>query len=190
MPLNDPVDPVTVVVTFLRMDQPPKQTAPPLPLEYSVRQVSDCSIALYRQLYQDVGGAYLWWLRRILADRQLQMLLDDPRVSIHVLYDVDGNAAGFYELDRSPWPSVNLAYFGLLPHSVGRGLGLAFLRDAVDRAWREGARAMTVNTCTADHPRARPTYLRAGFHPVREIREEWNIPRRLGMIIPEALRHR
>ena len=47
---------------------------------------------------------------------------------------------------------------------------------------------MTVNTCTADHPRALPTYLRAGFRPVREMREEWNVPLRLGLDIPDRLR--
>jgi hypothetical protein len=47
---------------------------------------------------------------------------------------------------------------------------------------------MTVNTCTADHPRAMGTYLRAGFRPVREVREQWNIPVRLGLVIPDRLR--
>ena len=47
---------------------------------------------------------------------------------------------------------------------------------------------MTVNTCTADHPRALPTYIRAGFRPVRAVKEVWNVPVRLGLRIPEALR--
>jgi hypothetical protein len=47
---------------------------------------------------------------------------------------------------------------------------------------------MTVNTCTADHPRAMPGYIRAGFVPVRQVREEWNVPTRLGLDIPDALR--
>ena len=47
---------------------------------------------------------------------------------------------------------------------------------------------MTVNTCTADHPRALPTYLRAGFQPVRQVRELWNVPVRLGMRVPQSLR--
>jgi hypothetical protein len=47
---------------------------------------------------------------------------------------------------------------------------------------------MTVNTCTADHPNALPAYHRAGFQPVRQVREIWEVPVRLGMAIPEALR--
>ena len=46
---------------------------------------------------------------------------------------------------------------------------------------------MTVNTCTADHPRALPTYIRAGFRPVRHVREVWNVPVRLGLRIPPGL---
>jgi GNAT superfamily N-acetyltransferase len=108
-------------------------------------------------------------------------------VSIHVLYQ-GGEPAGFFELDARSWPAINLSYFGLMPQAIGRGLGYAFLRQAVDLVWARGARIMTVNTCTADHPRALPTYLCAGFRPIRQVRELWRVPVRLGMRIPEGLR--
>jgi hypothetical protein len=47
---------------------------------------------------------------------------------------------------------------------------------------------MTVNTCTADHPRALPTYKRAGFYIVRQAREVWSVPNSLNMPIPAGLR--
>jgi hypothetical protein len=47
---------------------------------------------------------------------------------------------------------------------------------------------VTVNTCTADHPRALPTYLKAGFVKIRSMDEEWDIPERLGITVPERLR--
>ena len=184
----DPVVRVGVVVTFLRMDRPPATPGPPLPEGSDVRLEPYCSTATYRQVYNTVGAAYVWWLRRALPDRQLAALLRNPAISIHILYDAAGRTDGFYELDASPWPAVNLSYFGLMPHAVGRGMGLAFLRHAVDEVWRRGARAMTVNTCTADHPRALPTYLRAGFRPVRELPEVWNVPVSLGLEIPDRLR--
>ena len=65
---------------------------------------------------------------------------------------------------------------------------LASLRAAIDAAWGMGARGVTVNTCTADHPRALPSYLRAGFRPVRAVREIWDVPTRLGLVIPDHLR--
>ena len=55
-------------------------------------------------------------------------------------------------------------------------------------AWAHKPRALTVNTCTADHPRALPNYLRAGFMPVRTAREIWDVPDHLGLQLPEHLR--
>ncbi len=184
--LSEPAVRVGVTVTFLRMDSPPARPAA-LPPQAAVHRVRECGVAEYRSYYDRVGAPYLWWLRRTLSDRQLAALLRDSNVSIHRL-DIDGEVSGFYELDATNWPAVNLSYFGLMPHAVGLGLGYAFLCDAVSRAWRQGPRNVTVNTCTADHPRAMPNYLRAGFVPVREVSETWNIPTRLGLRIPEALR--
>ncbi len=178
---------VGVTVTFMRMDRAPLDAAPALPPGAVVEKRSRCAVAEYRMLYDTVGAPYVWWLRRTLPDRQLAALLNDPSVSIHVLR-CEGVVSGFYELDCSSWPAVNLSYFGLMPHAVGQRLGYAFLRHAVSAAWAFRPNCMTVNTCTADHPRAMPGYLRAGFRTVRQVREEWNVPDRLGLAIPEALR--
>ncbi len=186
--MSEPSVRASVVVTFLRMDRPPAEPAPKLPDGMRVRREPDCTVATYRWLYDQIGSEYLWWLRRTMPDRQLAALLRHPAISIYLLEEADGRVAGFFELDASSWPSVNLNYFGLMPHAIGRGLGLVFLRAAVDEVWRRGAQAMTVNTCTADHPRALPTYMKAGFQTVRALREDWDIPVRLGLTVPERLR--
>jgi hypothetical protein len=153
-----------------------------------VERVRRCSVQFYRYLYFTVGRDYVWWLRRTLNDAELGSILGHPAVSIHVLYR-DGEPAGFYELDRRTEGGViNLSYFGLMPHAVGTGMGMAFLRHAVDAAWAEGAQAVTVNTCTADHPRALPNYLSVGFTKLRTVRENWRVPARLGLPIPAHLR--
>ncbi len=176
-----------VTVTFLRMERPPSGPLPPLPPDTSLVRLSRPSLPFYRYLYDTVGAAHLWWLRRALPEAALAGILDDPAVSVHVLYR-DGEPTGFFELDGRAPPDVNLSYFGLLPHSVGRGLGPAFLRAAVDEAFSLSRRGITVNTCTADHPRALPTYLRTGFKAVRSVREVWDVPTRLGMTVPDRLR--
>jgi len=178
---------IAVVVTFLRMDYAPRDPAPELPRDMSLVRVMAPTVSYYRYLYDTVGADYVWWLRRTMPDQELAGLLSDRAVSIHVLYQ-GGEPVGFFELDRRTWPDTNLSYFGLMPHVVGTGIGFAFLRQAIDLAWREGARGMTVNTCTADHARALPTYVRAGFSPVRQVREMWNVPTRLGLRIPAHLR--
>ena len=50
-----------------------------------------------------------------------------------------------------------------------------------------GRPAVTVNTCTADHPRALPAYVSAGFQRLRTVREVWPVPTRLGLTIPPHL---
>jgi GNAT superfamily N-acetyltransferase len=185
--MTEPVTRIGVTVTFLRMDRPPPDSAPSLPPAYQVQRVAACTPEFYRYLYDTVGADYVWWLRRTLPMADLARLLRDPAISIYVLYG-GGEPAGFFELDSGAWPDVNLSYFGLLPHAVGSGVGYAFLRQAVDLVWRQGARALTVNTCTADNPRALPTYLRASFRLIRQVRETWDVPTRLGLKIPDRLR--
>jgi GNAT superfamily N-acetyltransferase len=183
----EPSVPVAVDVTFLRMDRMPQGLVPALPASATVERVAPrCSVALYRELYDTVGQDYVWWLRRSLSDAELEQVLSHPAISVHVLRD-EGRIAGFYELDRRAWPVTNLAYFGLYPDAIGKGLGMAFLHQAIATAWQEGCAALTVNTCTADHPRALPNYVKAGFRQLRTVREEWPVPTRLGLPIPDRL---
>jgi GNAT superfamily N-acetyltransferase len=180
------VQEVMVDVTFLRMDSRPADHARPLPSDVRVEQARHCSVPFYRYLYDTVGEPWLWWMRRTASDADLAALLSLPAVSIHVLMK-DGEPAGFYELDRRHPHTVNLAYFGLMPWAIGTGLGRAFLRHAVDTAWDAGKPMLTVNTCTADHPRALPAYIAAGFQRLRTVREVWPVPTRLGLTIPPHL---
>ena len=182
----EPVARLKVQVTFLRMDAPPTSPAPALPGDARVESVRHCSVPFYRYLYNMEGEPWLWWMRRIATDAELAGLLAHPSVSLHVLMR-DGEPAGFYELDHRAGQAVNLSYFGLVPWAIGTGLGAAFLRHAVDDAWRIGLPAVTVNTCNADHPRALPGYLAAGFRKLRAIEEVWPVPLSLGMRIPAHL---
>jgi GNAT superfamily N-acetyltransferase len=178
---------VGVTVTFLRMEQPPRLPGASLGPGHQIIRAQTPSVPFYRYLYNTVGADYLWWLRRTIPDHKLAELLRDKEVAIHTLY-AKGEPAGFFELDRRSWPDVNLSYFGLMPNAIGHGTGYAFLCAAVDEAWRDGPQGLTVNTCTADHPRALPNYLRAGFTVVRRVREIWSVPNRLNMVIPLSLK--
>jgi GNAT superfamily N-acetyltransferase len=182
-----PVTRVGVTVTFLRMDQTPTTPAPGLAPGFQIVRAHAPSVPFYRYLYNTVGADYLWWLRRTTPDDELAALLRDEAVGIYTLY-AKGEPAGFFELDGRSWPDVNLSYFGLMPNAIGHGTGFAFLRAAVDEVWRHKATGMTVNTCTADHDRALPNYLRAGFNVVRQVRETWTVPNSLNMRIPARLK--
>ena len=178
---------IAVLVTFLRQEQPPASETIELPPHTGIARVQKPTVSFYRYLYDNVGAQYVWWLRRTMPLPQLAALITAPGVSLYVMYQ--GNQpAGFFELDARTAQTVNLSYFGLLPHVIGGGLGTTLLRAAMATAWAHKPRALTVNTCTADHPRALPNYLRAGFTPVRTAREIWDVPDRLGLVIPEHLR--
>jgi GNAT superfamily N-acetyltransferase len=183
-----PVTRVEVTVTFLRMEQRPVTLGPSLRPGFQIVRAQAPTVPFYRYLYNTVGADYLWWLRRTTPDHELAALLRDRAVSIHTLY-ANGEPAGFFELDARGGPEINLSYFGLMPAVIGHGTGYAFLCAAIEEAWRNGARAMTVNTCTADHPRALPNYQRAGFSVVRRVREVWAVPNSLNMRIPAGLKH-
>ena len=184
---DEPSEMITVTVTFLRMDPPPLSFPPAIPGKTHTERAMTPTVGFYRYLYNTVGADYVWWLRRIMPDADLARLLGESGLEIHVLYK-DGEPAGFFELDARYGATVNLSYFGLMPHMIGTGSGPGFLRQAIDAAWRSGPRTVTVNTCTADHPRALPNYVRAGFKPLRAVQEIWDVPTHLGLRIPDHLR--
>jgi GNAT superfamily N-acetyltransferase len=70
---------------------------------------------------------------------------------------------GYFELEQQTQGNVEVAYFGLLPQFVGKGLGGQLLTAAVSRAWELGARRVWVHTCDLDHPRALENYQARGF---------------------------
>jgi GNAT superfamily N-acetyltransferase len=185
---GEATDRVVVTVTFLRLNRRPERPLAVLPPGMTL-SAENLDTDAYRRLYDAVGTPWLWWLRRVMPDDLLRRHLANPAVQVYVLR-VEGKARGFFETDAGHWPDVNLNYFGLLPEEIGHGLGKLLLDAAIDTVFlgASGLRGMTLNTCTADHPRALPNYLAAGFRELRRVREVWDIPRRLGFNIPEHLR--
>lgn len=118
-------------------------------------------IAPYRALYSAVGGHLRWRDRLIMADEALRAALHSPDCSVCVLA-VDGTEAGYFELVRQG-EDTEIAYFGLLPAFLGRGLGKHLLSAAIQRAWDDGARRLWVHTCNLDAPAALDNYLKRGF---------------------------
>jgi GNAT superfamily N-acetyltransferase len=114
-------------------------------------------------------------VRRLLPDEELERILADPAVEVNVMW-VAGVPAGYAELDRRRPPEVELAYFGLLPEFIGRGLGRWLLDWTVHHAWRRRPRRLWVHTCDLDHPRALAVYQNAGFRVYDERTEQLELP--------------
>ncbi len=152
-------------VTYLEMTSPPRRpaTAAP-PGKLAVLRAERPTVSFYRYLYNTVGEAWHWSERRRLDDEALRAIIRHPEVWIYVLYAA-GVPAGFAELDTRRAGEVELAYLGLTPEYVGRGLGVYLLDWSIAAAWTHQPERVWVHTCTLDHPRALPLYQRAGFVP-------------------------
>ncbi|HVH09872.1 MAG TPA: GNAT family N-acetyltransferase [Gemmatimonadales bacterium] len=118
---------------------------------------------LYRECYRTVGAAYHWRDRWDWTDAEIRAHLAQPEITLHVARQQD-RLAGWYELRRVPADrSVEIAYFGLAPDAIGRGLGKHLLSCAVRDAWALGPMRVWLHTCTLDHPHALPNYEKRGF---------------------------
>jgi ribosomal protein S18 acetylase RimI-like enzyme len=189
---------IETVITYLEMKAPPPPRPPRQPAHpVALLRLAKPSAAFYRYLYRAVGEPWFWYERRILPDAELEPLIRAEGVEISVLY-ADGEPAGFAEIDyrdkaASSESGVNLAYFGLVPHFIGHGLGGFLLGRVVEEAWRRGASRLWVHTCTLDHPRALALYQKAGFVPYKQETKVIDDPRALGLIpatvpLPQAAR--
>ena len=169
----------------------PKETEDTPDRPYDLREVAVACPELNRFLYASVGAAWCWYSRLPWTYQQWLDYLEDPAVTTWIGYD-KGNPVGYFELRRETEAlssaqraptltpkeqpagrragailprqgAVEIAYFGLLPHYIGRGLGKRLLGDAIARASTFGDGRIWLHTCSLDHPAALPNYLARGF---------------------------
>ena len=131
-----------------------------------IERLNDCPVSLFRFLYVEVGRNYYWIDRLPWTDEDIARHLRQPEISLWLM-TYDGQKAGYFELRKCEDGSIELAYFGLLPDFIGRGLGKHLLTRATEQAWKDGANRVWLHTCTLDDPAAMPNYLRRGFRPFK-----------------------
>lgn len=172
---------LATTITYLEMLAPQQHASVPAPREILLLHAVQPTVSFYRYLYNTVGKEWLWYERRLLSDEQLRAIIHDPQVEVHVLYFA-GVPAGYGELNLRDMPNIELAYFGLLPEFIGKGLGKYFLHAMIDKAWAHAPQRVWVNTCTLDHPQALAVYQRAGFVPFKQEHKIFDDPRELGVL--------
>jgi GNAT superfamily N-acetyltransferase len=158
---------IDVTITSLEMRARPARPlarAPSLSQPVMLLRAVQPTISFYRYLYNTIGQEWLWYERRQMSDAALAEIIHDERVSVDVLY-CGGVPAGYAELDARRHPDVEIAYLGLMPEFIGRGLGRYIVDWAVDAAWDLEPDRVWIHTCDLDHPAALPTYQKAGFAP-------------------------
>jgi GNAT superfamily N-acetyltransferase len=169
-PRSDGKLPVTVThLELAPADWTRRGLAPDIKVDIAHERVP--TAALYLDLYDRVGRAWLWYERRLLGDDALTALLNRPGHEVHIARH-DGALVGYFELYDN-----EVVFFGLTPEFIGRRIGPWLLDRAIERGFARGAVSLVLNTNTVDHPRALDTYRKAGFRIVGCEDKELQDPR-------------
>jgi GNAT superfamily N-acetyltransferase len=176
---------IASVVTYLEMRKPPEPLPPVETSGFQLEREPCIALDRYRALFRLIGQEWLWFSRLRMDDAQLSAIIHHPAVDVFVLRQA-GADVGLLELDRRPFPEIELAFFGVTPALVGRGAGRQMMAVALREAWRRHPERFTVHTCTLDHPRAVAFYVKSGFVPVARAVEVSDDPRLAGETDPEA----
>jgi GNAT superfamily N-acetyltransferase len=176
-----------VTTTYLEQTDPtellPART-PPEPGR--IVRVDEVSPEFCRFLYTAVGGDWYWLDRLPWSLDTWTERLSRPGVETWVLWS-HGTPAGYVELDAQPGPTatqVEIAYFGLLPAFIGRGLGGHLLTVGIRHAWRIRERwpalppvdRVWVHTCSLDGEHALANYQARGLRVYRKEESEQELP--------------
>jgi GNAT superfamily N-acetyltransferase len=141
-----------------------------------VRRANIPSPELSRFFYTAVGGDWFWLDRIPWTYERWREWVEMPGLETWVAY-LEGTPAGYFELERKSPHTVNIAYFGLLPSFIGKGIGGQLLTAAIRRAWAiPSTRRVTVNTCTLDGPQALKNYQARGLQIYCEEPSLYEVP--------------
>jgi GNAT superfamily N-acetyltransferase len=166
-----------LVTTYLEMRSPgqlrPKRFKD---ARFQIRKQKGRDWRFNRDLYFAIGQQWQWIDKRPWTDEQWHEYAAAPELRTFAAYDGD-ILAGYYELRRDTEGGVEIAYFGLLPEFIGRGLGGALLTSAIEEAWSHrggiAANRVWVHTCNRDHPQALANYQARGM-VVYKVQKESN----------------
>ena len=156
-----PAEPV--ITTYLEMRSADDLRAKRSDTRFQVREKRNRDWRFNRDLYFRVGEQWDWVDKRPWTDDQWKEYATADLFTFAGYYD--DVLAGYYELRRDREGGVEIAYFGLLPEFIGRGLGGALLTSAIEEAWRTSSSVsrVWVHTCTLDHPGALGNYQARGM---------------------------
>ena len=179
--IDVPAGHVAAVVTYLEMSKRPQaEPIPESPLRLERWRTVDPD--RYRALFRRVGEKWLWFSRLAMDDATLLAKVAE----VHAVIDPSGGQAGMLELDfRTPGECL-IRFLGLAPELAGHGHGRWLFEQTMALAWRPDVHCVRVHTCSLDHPAALPSYLRAGFRPVRRAFESFPDPRLNGLLPRDA----
>jgi GNAT superfamily N-acetyltransferase len=154
----------SLITTYLEMRSPAQLLPKRADARFQVREQAQRDWRFNRDLYFGVGEQWRWIDKRPWTDEQWKEYAASPKLRTFAAC-YDDALAGYYELRRDNEGSVEIAYFGLLPEFIGRGLGGALLTSAIEEAWSwsPAPSRVWVHTCNRDHPQALANYRARGL---------------------------
>ena len=151
-----------MVTTYLEMRSPEQLRPKRADERFQVREKADDDWRFNREMYFRVGEHWRWIDKQPWMDDEWREWTQ--QVQTFAAYS-DDQIAGYYELRQDDKGGVEIAYFGLLPEFIGRGLGGALLTSAIEQAWKMAPvlERVWVHTCNRDHPQALANYQARGM---------------------------
>ena len=182
-----PMGKVPTIVTHLEMTAPagPRSQGAPSGVQLAPGKRD---VKWYRDIFDRVGRPWMWFGRRMLSDAALDLILQDPKVTLHTLQK-DGRDEALLELDFRQDGACELAYFGLTPALIGTGAGRYLMDQAIRLAWDGNITRFHVHTCTFDSQQALAFYVRSGFVPYKQQVEIEDDPRLSGLLPRDVAPH-
>ncbi|WP_298774312.1 GNAT family N-acetyltransferase [uncultured Shewanella sp.] len=121
-----------------------------------------------RFLYQLIGEQWKWVDKLSLSDEEWKAYVENPNLRTWVAY-YEGAIAGYFELNANNSGDSEIAYFGLAPNFIGKGLGGYLLSNAISNAWEiPTTKRVWVHTCSLDHGSALANYKARGLKLYKE----------------------
>lgn len=160
--MNRSVETAEVVTMYLEMTSAtelrPKHSDDP---QFRIRELTERDWRFNRAMYLRVGDLWAWNDKRNWSDSRWQAYVGTGALRTF-RGEYNGELAGYFELHRESH-EIEIAYFGLVPEFIGRGLGGPLLTAALEAAWHWDAGRVWVHTCSHDHVAALRNYEARGL---------------------------
>ena len=155
-----------LITTYLEMRSPNQLRPKRADIRFQVREKRNRDWRFNRDLYFCVGDQWDWIDKRPWTDARWKEYATAPELRTFAGY-YDDALVGYYELRQDKEHGVEIAYFGLLPQFIGRGLGGVLLTSAIEEAWAlcggSVPSSVWLHTCNRDHPQALANYQARGM---------------------------
>jgi len=180
-----PAGKIAAIVTHLEMRSPPDMDAGAPSLPGELRRINSPNPDWYFEVYKRIGADLLWFSRLTIPWDTLASKLSDPDYAVYALSS-NNQDEGLVELDFRQPKECELTCFGVSQNLVGSGAGYTLMQHAIRIAWSHPIERFWLHTCTLDHPRALPFYLRNGFSAYKRQVEIADDPRLTGALPRDA----